>query len=529
MSRTILVIASSVFVVGMMLFLLANNERKPSTSRQTSNTDASGSSSPGSPDDEIVLLCAASNQAVVEQIRKQYEQETGRKVSIQFGNSQSLLAQLDITKRGDLYLPADDSFLEIAESKKLVREIIPVASMRAGLVVKKGNPKNIRSLDDLTRDDVRFVQADAEGAAVTKVVSSILKKTDQWETIKSATQAFRATVTEVAADVQLSAADVGIVYKPVLATFPELEFVSIAELDQGVSQVSIGVVSSSQQPTAALHFARYIASKDRGLKIYQNGGYTVGSGDEWADVPELTIYAGSMLRPAIEETIIAFEAREGVRVSRSYNGCGILVAQMKAGQIPDAYFACDKEFMTQMADVFPDSVDVSQNELVILVPKGNPQQIGSLRDLTKPGLRVGVGHENQCAMGWITQNTFRESGLQTELMANVTVQTPSGDMLVNQMRTGSLDAAVAYLSNAAGAAEFLDAVAIEGIPCSTAVQPWGIARNSKFPLLADRLFQQICSAESQETFVAEGFQWQMKPRKFHSSATTTTQEATAGE
>jgi molybdenum ABC transporter molybdate-binding protein len=504
-------IASSIFVVGMMLFLLANNERKPSSSQQTTNSS------------EIVLLCAASNQAVIEQIRKQYEEETGRQVSIQFGNSQSLLAQLDISKRGDLYLPADASFLELAAAKKLVREIIPIASMPVGLAVKKGNPKNIHSLDDLTREDVRFVQADAEGAAVTKVAASVLKKSDRWEAIKAATQAFRATVTEVATDVKLSAADVGIVYKPVLATFPELEYVPIEELNQGVSQVSVGVVSFSEQPAAALHFARYIASKDRGLKIYEESGFTVGSGDEWADVPELTIYAGSMLRPAIEETIVAFEQREGVRVSRSYNGCGILVAQMKAGQIPDAYFACDKEFMNQMADVFPDPVEVSKNELVILVPKGNPQQISSLRDLTKPGLRVGVGHENQCAMGWITQNTFRESGLQTELMANVTVQTPSGDMLVNQMRTGSLDAAVAYLSNAAGAAEFLDAVAIEGIPCSTAVQPWGIARNSKFPLLADRLFQQICSVESQETFVAEGFQWQLKPRKFKSSATTTPQ------
>ncbi len=34
-----------------------------------------------------------------------------------------------------------------------------------------------------------------------------------------------------------------------------------------------------------------------------------------------------MLRPAIEETIQAFEQREGVRVIRIYNGCGILVGR----------------------------------------------------------------------------------------------------------------------------------------------------------------------------------------------------------
>ena len=197
-----------------------------------------------------------------------------------------------------------------------------------------------------------------------------------------------------------------------------------------------------------------------------------------------------------------------MRVTTVYNGCGILVAQMKTGQLPDAYFACDKEFMSQVKEYFPDPVDVSQNELVILVKKGNPLGIRSLKDLTREGLRVGIGHEKQCAMGWITQNTFREGGIQKDVMANVTVQTPTGDMLVNQLRAGSLDAAVAYLSNAAGAAEFLDAVQITGIECSVATQPWAIAAKSKFPLTASRLFERICSAESQDAFLAEGFRWQ---------------------
>jgi ABC-type molybdate transport system substrate-binding protein len=180
---------------------------------------------------------------------------------------------------------------------------------------------------------------------------------------------------------------------------------------------------------------------------------------------------------------------------------------MKAGQHPDAYFACDTEFMNQVHDLFPEPVPVSQNELVIIVQKGNPKGISSLRDLAKEGLRVGIGHEKQCAMGWITQNTFREGGVQNEIMPNVTVQTPTGDMLVNQLRTGSLDAAVAYLSNAAGASEYLDAIRIQGIDCSVATQPWAVAKESPYPNLASRLFEKICSTESQDIFAAEGFTW----------------------
>ena len=111
-------------------------------------------------------------------------------------------------------------------------------------------------------------------------------------------------------------------------------------------------------------------------------------------------------------------------------------------------------------------------------------------------------------MGWLTQNTLTEGGVQQGVMENVTVQSPTGDMLVNQLRTGSLDAAVAYLSNAAGSAEYLDAVQIQGIECSTAVQPFAIAQESRYRQLSSRLFEKICSAESQEGFLAEGFRWQ---------------------
>jgi ABC-type molybdate transport system substrate-binding protein len=110
-------------------------------------------------------------------------------------------------------------------------------------------------------------------------------------------------------------------------------------------------------------------------------------------------------------------------------------------------------------------------------------------------------------MGWLTQRTFDESGLKDAVMKNVVVQTPTGDMLVNQMRSGSLDAAVAYISNAAGAADFLDAIRIQGIPCSIATQPFGVAKDSAHKQLASRLLETIRTQPSQQRFTSEGFRW----------------------
>lgn len=500
MNRIFVLMFGSIIALVAMFFALSQTDNKRSAAR-LGNGGAEG--------EPLMMFCAASNQAVMEAIRADYQAEFDREVQVNYGPSQGLLSQIEVSKAGDLYLPADDSYLKIAKEKGLTDEHLPIARQQAVIAVRKGNPKSIQSFDDLLRKDVRVVQASPDATAIGKLSQSLLSEVDLWDKLDKATNAYRGTVTEVANDIKVGAADAGIVYDAVLHTYPDLEFVEISELEKGSSPIAVGVISGAKHSQAALHFARYISAIDRGLKRYAEYGFRVSGGDEWADVPELNIFAGSMLRPAIEETIAAFEEREGISVNRVYNGCGILVGQMKAGQHPDAYFACDSEFMTQVADLFPDPVPVSQNELVILVQKGNPHKISSLRDLGREGLRIGVGHEKQCAMGWITQNTLKEGGVQTEVMENVTVQTPTGDMLVNQLQTGSLDAAVAYLSNAAGAGEFLDAIQIQGIPCSIATQPWAVATESKYPTLAGRLFDRIISAESQEVFAAEGFRWQL--------------------
>src|SRR5205085_4173911 len=115
-----------------------------------------------------------------------------------------------------------------------------------------------------------------------------------------------------------------------------------------------------------------------------------------------------------------------------YDGCGNLVTAMKTGAIPDVFGACDKSFMEEVKQHFPGAIDISTNQLVLVVPKGNPKQIKSLQDLSRPGLRIGVGHEKQCALGALTKETFdRIPGLSKTVKKNVAVVSTSADQLVN--------------------------------------------------------------------------------------------------
>ena len=493
----LLAVVATLAILGLLIASLVERPSKPAASQSAAS----------SAEQPLMVYCAASNREVMEAVRADYEREFGIPVEVQYGASQTLLASLEVADSGDLYLPADDSFLASARQRGLIEDEFALADMQAVVAVPKGNPKRIAKLDDLLRDDVRVAQGSFEATAIGTVTKAALEATGQWDKLKRQTAVFKTTVNEVANDVKIGAVDAGIVYGPVLHDYDSLEGISIPELASIQSRVAVALLKSSARPQAAVRFARYLSARDKGLARYREFGFAPVEGDRWSERPELTLYAGSMLRPAIEETIAEFERREGVKVTRVYNGCGILVAQMKAGEVPDAYFACDAEFMNQVQDLFPAPESVSQNELVILVKKGNPHGVKSLKDLSRPGLRVGIGHEKQCAMGWLTQRTFAESGLKTELMKNVVVQTPTGDMLVNQMRSGSLDAAVAYLSNAAGAAEFLDAIRIQGIPCSIATQPYGVAKDSEHRQLGRRLLRAIRAESSKAKFASEGFRW----------------------
>jgi molybdate transport system substrate-binding protein len=456
------------------------------------------------------LYCAAAMREPVERSVPAFERETGVRVEIQYGASQSLLANLQVSGTGDLYIPGDDSYLVKAREKGLLEETLHLGRMTAVLAVRKGNPKKIATLTDLLRPDVRVVQASPDAAAVGKVVRESLMKVARWALLKEKTAGFKGTVHEVGNDLKLDAADAGFLWDALMGQYPDLEVVAVPELATAVATVSAGVLRSTSNAPAALALARWLGARDRGLQDFAKAGFRVPEGDVWMSTPQLVLHAGAMLRPAIEPTIVEFERREGCRVLRVYNGCGVLVSQMKAGERPDAFFACDEQFMKMVQDLYEPAASISLNQLVIVVKKGNPHGIQRLRDLGKPGLRVGVGHEKQCALGALTQETLKVDGTLKDVMKNVVVQVPAGDMLVNQLKAGGLDAAVAYVSNAATSGDVLEAMPID-IPCAIATQPVAIAKASLRKDLAGRLLAAFVSDRSKQRFLDEGFRWKASP------------------
>ncbi|MCA9245500.1 MAG: molybdate ABC transporter substrate-binding protein [Planctomycetales bacterium] len=459
----------------------------------------------------LVMYCAAGMKSPVTRIAEQYQAEYGVEVQIQYAGSGTLLSSLEVAP-GDIFLAADSSYTELAKEKGLLAETMLVAYMKGGFAVPKGNPKGLSQLADVNREDLRFGIGNPDAASVGKFTQQVLSEAGLWEGFKPEVQF--PTVNELANALKLGTIDVAILWDAVAQQYPEIDFVNLPEFDAKRKDITIGVLTKSEQPTEALKFCRYLTAKDKGLPVFQADGYEISSGDVWAEHPEIQLFSGAMLRPAIEETIKQFEEREGVTITPIFNGCGILVAQMKAGETPDAYFSCDVKFMDMVQDRFEASTVVTANEMVILAEKGNPKGIVGLADLTKPGMRLGLAHPEKSALGFLTKHLLVSENLYQSIVdsGNLKLDSPTGDFLVNQLKAGSLDAVIVYYSNAmavSSTGEDFDLIHINR-PNAIATQPFAVSRESKHAHLINRFLDACVSATGKEQFLKYGFRWELK-------------------
>lgn len=469
----------------------------------------------------LVLYCAAGAKPPIEAAVRRFSEELGSGVRIEYGGSGSLLARIVAAPQGDLYLAADDSFLQQARDKQLVDETLPLAVQQCVIGVPRGNPKQIAALADLLREDVRVGLATPDAAAVGQVARTIAQVTGHWERLEQAVTergVFKPTVTDLANDLKLGTIDAALIWDSTVANYPELEAVAIDHIANAPQRMTLSVLKCSQQPTAALRLARYLAARDRGQQEFISRGYRVDPGDLWSERPEITVHCGGVLRPAVQETIAEFAEREDVAINTVYNGCGVLIGQMKAGDRSDGYFACDRSFITQVGELFEPAIDMASTRMVICVPKDNPRQIHGLADLEQSGLKVGVCNEQQSALGALAAKMLRAAGRYEAVMKNVVSQVPTADLLVAQLRAGGLDAAIVYQANFWRNREALAAIEIDApapagadalsdTPGWSAVQCFAVGRNSDFPQLVGRLRQALASAQSAQRFADSGFDW----------------------
>ncbi|MCH8923555.1 MAG: molybdate ABC transporter substrate-binding protein [Planctomycetes bacterium] len=495
-------IAAGVSVVAIvgLLFLLKEDPRPKGDDQET-----------GKP---LELYCAMGMNKPLKEIIAAYETEYNVEIVTQFAGSGTLLGSIQAAGTADLYLAADVAYMKTAEKRGIeVREQFHIANQQPVIAVHKGNPLKIKGIDDLlANSDVRLSLADPELAAIARVARKRLGD-ETWSKLWAMKLTARATVTELANDVELEENAASIIWDATADQYEDIEYITVPEFEASKNAITLAVLDRSQHPTSALRFARFVTARDKGLKTFKKFQYKTDLGDLWADgKPEIKFYGGGLNEDAVWETIKAFERREGCEVTTTFTGCGALVGLMNpqgVGQRPDIYFSCDRSYMTKVQDLFYEPIDVSGTDIVLVVVSGNPHQIHSLRDLADAtDIKIGLCDSEISALGELSRNLLKKLGHLGAIREKLYDEPATAPALVAKVAIDGLDAALVYRANAqamqqAGQIEIID---IDD-PAARAFQNIAIGRSSDHKHLSRRLVDAITSGPSRDKFERLGFDW----------------------
>ena len=221
---------------------------------------------------ELVVFCAAGIKNPVSRAARQFEQDTGVAVRLQFAGSGTLLSSLQVAP-GDIYLAADSSYIDEARKRNLINDSFLIAYMKAGFGVAKGNPKKLSSLNDLNNEGLRVAIGNPEAASIGRFTQKVLTKHGVWDSF-TPTVTFP-TVNELANAIKLDAVDVAILWDAVAHQYPEVDFVSITEFDVERKDVTVAITKASAEREHALAFCRFLAAPEKGRSLFVEQGFTL--------------------------------------------------------------------------------------------------------------------------------------------------------------------------------------------------------------------------------------------------------------
>ena len=228
----------------------------------------------GCVDDSPRLYCGAGIRPPVKELVEEFEQEHGVTITVDYAGSEMLLGRIKLSGKGDLYMPGDVHYVELAEKEGLIAASEPVCYFVPVILVQKGNPKKIRTLEDLTRTDVKVGLGVAKVCAIGRKASKIFAKNKIDE--EQVNVKYRsATVNNLGMQIKLDALDAVIVWDATAAYFAEDgDVIAIPPEQNVISRVTVGVLKSAEYPELARKFVKFITS-ERGQEVFKKHHYTL--------------------------------------------------------------------------------------------------------------------------------------------------------------------------------------------------------------------------------------------------------------
>jgi len=221
--------------------------------------------------------------------------------------------------------------------------------------------------------------------------------------------------------------------------------------------------------------------------------------------PPLVVSAAASLKDALTQYGDGFQP---ATVRYSFAGSDQLAAQIEHGVRPDVFASANTKLPEQLfAKGLVERPRVfASNRLVLAVP-GDSTRVGSLADLAKPGVKVGLGAPDVPVGAYAREVLGRLPAAQRRaILANVRTNEPDVAGIVGKLTQGAVDAGLVYVTDVKASGGRLRAIALP-----TALQPrvaYGVAivKGAKHPEQARAYVEGLLAGDGRAALRSAGFE-----------------------
>ena len=254
----------------------------------STNSSATGSgqsaavTTPAASQESILVYAGAGLKAPLDEIGPLFTEKTGIAVQYNYGGAGTLVSQMNLTKKGDVFMPGSTTEFKTAKSQGLVNESKLVAYHIPVIAVQKGNPKNITTLSDFAQPGLKVALGDANATAIGKASTKMFAALNISAAVEKNVVSRTPTINELTVIMQTGQADAAVLTLDQYDA-KTMDMITIPLSQNVVLITPIGTTTFSKNTDAANQFVSFVASDD-GKALFAKHGFVTYPNATYANV-----------------------------------------------------------------------------------------------------------------------------------------------------------------------------------------------------------------------------------------------------
>jgi len=241
---------------------------------------------------ELTFFCGSADKVPMEEIIENYESERNVSISVVYGGSGSLLSQMSLSRKGDVYLSGSPDYITIGESKNLLIKDTAkkISYLIPAIIVPKSNPAKIKKLEDLKKKGIKIGIGNPESVCLGLYGIELLDYNNLLETVMPNVVVFAKSCEDTATLAALNKVDAIIGWDVFESWNPDA--VRWIKIDKNkiprIAYVAMAVPVFVKDRAAADDFINYVLSA-KNRAIFKKWGYISGEKEAKLYAPKAKI------------------------------------------------------------------------------------------------------------------------------------------------------------------------------------------------------------------------------------------------